>query len=161
MLASGFLRIDCWLFGRLDGASSGRQGAFGFVEGGYRMTRHLENKKASASLNGCAWIAHAYQTMGRTTAAGSQRGNEGQRVGCPSETVMNWWTSRRGLDLQMSSAVNLASALPSRFDALPRFQRFPTRSTLYVEIVIRERDQAIMECRTFCRNPTTGSEICG
>ena len=30
--------------------------------------------------------------MARTTAAGIQRGNEGQRVGCPSEAVVNWWT---------------------------------------------------------------------
>ena len=36
-------------------------------------------------------------------AAGSQCRNEGQRVDCPSEAVMNWWTSRRGLDLRMSA----------------------------------------------------------
>ena len=32
---------------------------------------------------------HAYQTTGWTTVAGSQCGNEWQRVGCPSEVVMN------------------------------------------------------------------------
>ena len=31
-----------------------------------------------------------------------------------------------------------------------RFQRFPTHSTLYVVIVIRERDQAIIERRRVC-----------
>ena len=50
MLASGFLRINCWFVGRLDGVSSDGQGAFGFVDDRCRMTRHLENKKASASL---------------------------------------------------------------------------------------------------------------
>ena len=84
--------------------------------------------------------------MGWTAAAGSQCGNEGQRVGCPSEAVMNW---RTRLDLGMFSG-KLTSASPSRFDALFRFQRFPTRFTLYVGIVIRERDHVIMECRRVC-----------
>ena len=48
----------------------------------------------------------------------------------------------------------LASRQASRFDALFRFKRFPTRSTLYVEIVIRGRGQVIMERRTLCRSPT-------
>ena len=46
---------------------------------------------------------------------------------------------RTRLDLQMSSG-KLANASPSRFNALFQFQRFPTRFTLYVGIVIRERD---------------------
>ena len=83
---------------------------------------------------------------GGTTAAGSQCMNEGLRVGCPSEAVMDWWTLCRGVK----------STTPSRFDALFRFQRFPTHSTLYVEIVLRERGQAIMERRTLCRSPTAG-----
>ena len=56
---------------------------------------------------------------------------------------------RTRLDLQMSSG-KLANASPSRFNALFQFQRFPTRFTLYVGIVIRERDQVIMECRRVC-----------
>ena len=37
-------------FGRLDGVSSDKWGPFGSVDNGYGMTRHLEDKKASASL---------------------------------------------------------------------------------------------------------------
>ena len=34
-----------WLFGRLDGVSSDRQGTFGSIDDGYRMMRHLENRR--------------------------------------------------------------------------------------------------------------------
>ena len=37
-------------FGGLDGVPSDKWGPFGSVDNGYGMTRHLENKKASASL---------------------------------------------------------------------------------------------------------------
>ena len=38
-----------WLFGRLDGVSSDKQGTFSSIGNGRRITRHLENKKALAS----------------------------------------------------------------------------------------------------------------
>ena len=111
-----------------------------------RTTRHLWNNKASASLERMCVDCPSVPDNGGTAAAGSQCRNEGQRVGCPSEAVMNRWTSRRGVK----------SATPSRFDALFRFQRFPTLSTLYVEIVIRGRGQVIMY-GTSNPCPTTGS----
>ena len=51
MLASSLLRIDCWLFGGLDGASSDGQGTICSVDmGAGLMTCHLRNEKALASL---------------------------------------------------------------------------------------------------------------
>ena len=130
-----------WLVGRVDGLSSVGQGPFGVVDDGHRTTRHLWNKKASASSERMCVDCPSVPDNGGTAAAGSQCRNEGQRVGCPSEAVMNWWTSRRGVK----------SATPSRFF---RFQRFPTRSTLNVEIVIRGRGHM---CGTSNPCPTTGS----
>ena len=57
------------------------------------------------------------------------------------------------------SAVKGATPSRSTSSFLPLFrsQHFLTRSTLYVEVVLKERDQAIMECRTHLPQPYPGS----
>ena len=66
---------------------------------------------------------------------------------------MNWWTSVTSPVVVGSvDVVRLATLTQS---VLFRFQRFPTCTALYVEIVIREHGLAIIECRTLC--PTAGS----
>ena len=90
MLASSFLRADCWIFGRIDTVSSANgQGMFGFVDDGYRMARHLGTKRPQLPQNGCGWIAHAYQTMGGQRRPAVSAGMK--EKDCPSEVDTASW----------------------------------------------------------------------
>ena len=125
-----------WIFGRLDGVSSKGQGTFGSTDDGHRMTHHLGNKMALASSE---WmlVDHARELV-----------NGGDN--CGRESAWNWKAEGRlcigsGDELvDVAPRVGFADVVLAKLvrragtrSTLFRFQRFATRTTLQVEIVIR------------------------
>jgi hypothetical protein len=139
MLASSVPRIDYWLYGGLDGASSGGRGTLGSVDMGCRTHDVLSKEQKGLSFlrtNVGGLCAHTRQ-LERATAFNSQCGSEAQAVSCPSEAAMNWWTSRCGLSLRTLSSRRSPRTRRDRTRSGNEDQRFPTSSVTLIICTLR------------------------